>query len=300
MPEVPMSSLLPTHATHAGTHAGTQVHHLPVTGALSPFVNALLAVDLASGGPLPLAIAPHDSLVLSVQMARGPDAAFARAERGLNTHLTGIREHTGSFIGAGDCVTLFALLTPLGAVQLLESQPLAPLPRIRARMAELLDHRLTGELEAAVAQAEGLEEKLARFAAWLETRATAQRAHTRAAVRAGRAAMRLCAAPNTAMDTLAGEQHVSRRQLERDFAHWVGTSPRHLSQVARVQAVSRKARAGASLADVAAEVGFADQSHMSRVVRQLVGMPPKAFVRSQRAPLALAFRRATGGGTVYL
>jgi hypothetical protein len=39
---------------------------------------------------------------------------------------------------------------------------------------------------------------------------------------------------------------------------------------------------------------------MSRVVRQLVGMPPKAFVRSQRAPLAPAFRRATGGGTVYL
>jgi len=79
-----------------------------------------------------------------------------------------------------------------------------------------------------------------------------------------------------------------------------GHSPRHLAQVAKVQAVSRKAQTGASLADIAADVGFADQAHMSRVVRQLTGMTPLRFTRTRQSPMAAAFRRATGGGTVYL
>ena len=112
--------------------------------------------------------------------------------------------------------------------------------------------------------------------------------------------MRVCGEPTVAIDTLADEQHVSRRQLERDFGDWIGTSPRHLAQVARVQAVSRKAQAGASLADIAADVGFADQAHMSRVVRQLTGLTPLRFTRSSRSVMAAAFRQATGGGTVYL
>jgi transcriptional regulator GlxA family with amidase domain len=93
---------------------------------------------------------------------------------------------------------------------------------------------------------------------------------------------------------------VSRRQLERDFGQWIGTSPRHLAQVARVQAVSRKAQTGGSLAGIAADVGFADQAHMTRVVRQLTGLTPQRLRRPGRTPIAAAFRRVTGGGTVYL
>ncbi|MBL0727275.1 helix-turn-helix domain-containing protein [Piscinibacter sp. HJYY11] len=92
--------------------------------------------------------------------------------------------------------------------------------------------------------------------------------------------MRLCQAPRAAIETLADEQHVSGRQLERDFVQWIGTSPRHLSQVVRLQAISRRAQRGAPLADIAADLGFADQAHMSRVVRQLTGLTPRNFVRS--------------------
>lgn len=106
--------------------------------------------------------------------------------------------------------------------------------------------------------------------------------------------------PGIAIDMLAREAAVSRRQLERHFAHWFGTSPRHLARVARLQWVSRCAQQGASLADIAAHTGFADQAHMTRVVRQLTGLTPRRFVQSHGSPLAGAFRRATGGGTVYL
>lgn len=279
---------------------GFEVRVRAVTGALRPYVSALMATEVSRSGPLQMAIAPHDSLMLNVQLGRAVDCIEQKGCHGENTRLTGIRQWTGAFTGAGDCISLFALLTPLGSVQLLDSQPLDGLPRIRARVADLLDGKLTRRLESDVALAATLDDKLQAFAAWLEGRAVAHRRLAGAALRAGRAAMRLCAEPRVAIDALADEQHVSRRQLERDFGQWIGTSPRHLAQVARVQAVSRKAQTGASLADIAADVGFADQAHMSRVVRQLTGVTPLRFTRPRSTPLAAAFRRATGGGTVYL
>lgn len=275
-------------------------HSIQVSGALRPFVKAMIGVELGAVGPIPLSVAPHESVMLTVQMGRASQCIEQKGFHGENTMLTGIRRHTGRFIGAGDCVTLFALLTPLGAVQLLDSQPLAPIPRIRARVAELLDRQVTRKLESKVALAGTLQDKLAALAAWLEERATMQRRLALPGLRAGRAAMRLCAEPGTGIDALAQEQHISRRQLERDFSHWIGTSPRQLSQVAKVQALSRRASSGGSLADISAHLGFADQAHMSRVVRQVTGLAPKQFVRSERTPMADAFRRATGGATVYL
>lgn len=281
--------------------AGTvHARSIPVRGALQPYVSTLMAVELSATGPLSLAVAPHESLVLSVQIGRGTDGHEQKGAHGEVTHLTGIREWTGSFTGAGDCITLFALLTPLGSVHLLESQPLANVPRIRARVDQLLDRRLTCDLESGIARADTLDAKLLAFATWLEDRAASHRRLATGALRAGRAAMRLCAQPALLMETLAGEQHVSRRQLERDFGHWIGTSPRHLARVARLQAVSRQAQRGASLADIAADVGFADQAHMSRVVQQLTGLTPRRFVRAGHTPMAAAFRHATAGGTVYL
>jgi AraC-like DNA-binding protein len=282
-------------------HVGTiHARSIPIRGPLRPFVNALMAFEMDATGPMPLAIAPHESIVLSVQLGRGRDGIERKGTHGELTRLTGIRRWTGRFTGAGDCVTLLALLTPLGAVQLLESQPLAMQPRIRARVDGLLDRTLTCRLESGIARAATLDDKLACFAAWLEERSAAQRMLSTAALRAGRAAMRVCIEPLLSIETLAEEQRVSRRQLERDFGLFIGTSPRHLARVARVQAVSRRAQTGARLADIAADAGFADQAHMSRVVKQLTGMTPQQFARSAQTPMASAFRRATAGGTVYL
>lgn len=274
--------------------------HWPVSGLLRSHVQALVGVEIDRPGPLPFAIAPHDTMALSVQLARGTEAIGPKGELGFNTRVTGIRNWTGAFTGAGDCVTLFALLTPLGAMQLLDSRPLGEGPKIRASVSAMLDLRPVQGLESTVALAEGLADKLRAFGAWLEARAERQRQQARPALRAARAAMRLREAPLTPMDQVADEQHVSRRQLERDFDRWLGVSPRHLSQVSRVQQMARDVHAGASLVNAAADLGFADQSHMNRVVRQLTGLTPREFVRSQRSPIAAVFRAATGGQTIYL
>jgi AraC-like DNA-binding protein len=277
-----------------------RAHHLPVSGDLRQYVSALLALEMNTPDPLPRAIAPHDSMVLTVQFARDGQALDIKSELGSNTRVTGIREWTGRFTSPGNCAAVFALLTPLGSVQLLNSRRFDSSPRIRAPLAHLLDMNLTRLLESRVALPDDLAGKLAAFGAWLEERTHQRGLQNRDALRAARAAMRLCAEPTAAMDSVAGEQHVSRRQIERDFSRWLGVSPRHLSQVARVQGVARRAHAGASLADAAAEFGFADQSHMNRVVRQLTGVTPREFVRTPASPIAAAFHAATGGGKVYL
>jgi AraC-like DNA-binding protein len=274
---------------------------VPIPASLQPYVKALMAVQVGHVAPLPLSVVPHDALMLTVQLGQGTDCVLeAKGEPGQNTHVTGIRQWTGSFMPAGRCVSLFAMLTPLGSVQVLDSRPLADVPRIRAPLAGLLDRGLTRQLESDIALADSLDAKLRAFASWIETRVVTHRRLAPVAVRTARAAMRVCADPGAAIEDLADEVHVSRRQLERDFAQWLGTTPSHLGQVARVQAVSRKAHAGAFLADIAADVGFADQPHMTRVVRQITGLPPGQLVRSARSPMARAFRAATRGGTVYL
>lgn len=288
-------------ALPARTAGSIDPRFVAIPQALRAYVSVLMVVEAGALAAQPLFIAPHDSLMFSVQVGRGRDCCIeANGEHGENTRLTGIRRRTGSFTAAGECITLIALLTPLGSVQVFESQPLALVPRVCARVAELLDRNLTRRLESDIALAGSLDAKLRVLASWIETRATTQRRLSRPALRAARAAMRLCAAPSTAVEDLAAEVHVSRRQLERDFNHWIGTSPRHLAQASRLQAVSRKAQSGASLADVAADTGFADQAHMGRVVRQLTGLTPQRFVRSALSPMATAFRVASGGGTVYL
>jgi AraC-like DNA-binding protein len=238
--------------------------------------------------------------MLSVQTGRGADGAEHKHALGHNTTLTGVREWTGSFHGAGECITLFALLTPLGVVELLNSRRLDSSPRIRATVQELLDERFTTTLESAIASAPDLEGKLNAFAQALESRGTAARQQSRAALRAARAAMVLAAETRYPVQAAASVVHTSRRQLERDFARWLGTSPRHWSQVARVQAVSRRARAGEGLAAIAADLGFADQAHMSNTVKQLTGLTPTHYLRAGANPLGATFRRATQGGVVYL
>lgn len=82
-----------------------------------------------------------------------------------------------------------------------------------------------------------------------------------------------------------------------DIARRVGLSPFHLHRLYRkaygltpaehrLEARLRLARqmilAGAAIADVAAALGFADQSHLNRAFRRLMGVPPGAWVRQVR------------------
>jgi AraC-like DNA-binding protein len=95
--------------------------------------------------------------------------------------------------------------------------------------------------------------------------------------------------PNRRLDEWAARHDLASETLSRGFAKVFGVTPATFRSEAR----SRRALAmitdgGAPLAAVAAETGFADQSHMSRAVRSLTGLPPFAWRRSNSFKTARA------------
>lgn len=83
------------------------------------------------------------------------------------------------------------------------------------------------------------------------------------------------------LDGITAALGLTMRTLQRRFATDVGISPKLLARMVRFQrvfAVWRDDRP--SLARVAAECGYFDESHLARDFRDLAGLPPAAFLRS--------------------
>lgn len=77
---------------------------------------------------------------------------------------------------------------------------------------------------------------------------------------------------------LARELCVSERQLRRRVAAAVGYGPKRLARVLRLGRALAAARGGEELARVAADAGYADQSHLAGDCRELAGVPPSALL----------------------
>jgi AraC-like DNA-binding protein len=72
---------------------------------------------------------------------------------------------------------------------------------------------------------------------------------------------------------------LSSRQLHRRCLSLFGYGPRRLGRVRRMNRAVDAARAGASLAGVAAASGYADQAHLCREIRDLTGSSPTGLLR---------------------
>jgi AraC-like DNA-binding protein len=98
------------------------------------------------------------------------------------------------------------------------------------------------------------------------------------------AAARALRSPAARTAQVAADLGVSERGLRRHVRHEVGVGPKELQRVLRfhrfLRRVGEVAHRRAALADVAAELGYADQSHLGRDCRRLSGASPAALVRS--------------------
>lgn len=89
----------------------------------------------------------------------------------------------------------------------------------------------------------------------------------------------------TSVDQLASAAGMGPRALQSLFREHVGASPKWVIRRNRLQEVAKRLERGeaANLADLAAELGYADQAHMARDFKTAVGKSPSSFVRSLRA-----------------
>jgi AraC-like DNA-binding protein len=89
------------------------------------------------------------------------------------------------------------------------------------------------------------------------------------------------AAPSSLAD-LANEAGVSRFQLIRGFFKLTGLTPHSYILQRRLDAARAMIAHGASLADSAADCGFADQSHFNRTFIRRYGVTPGAYAEAVR------------------
>lgn len=78
------------------------------------------------------------------------------------------------------------------------------------------------------------------------------------------------------IDRLATELGWSRKRLWSRFRSQVGLTPKHAAQLVRFDHAAHRLAGGLSAAAVAAESGYADQSHLHRDVMAFAGVTPAA------------------------
>ncbi|MGQ4390441.1 helix-turn-helix domain-containing protein [Streptomyces sp. SAS_270] len=78
------------------------------------------------------------------------------------------------------------------------------------------------------------------------------------------------------IERLADEAGWSRKRLWSRFRSQVGINPKRAAQLVRFDHAAHRLAAGHSPALVAAEIGYADQSHLHRDVRAFAGVTPTA------------------------
>lgn len=74
---------------------------------------------------------------------------------------------------------------------------------------------------------------------------------------------------------LTGSSTSRERELQRACRRWLGLSPKAFLRIERVWAARKAIRAGGRLAMIAADLGYADQAHLTREVRELLGVTPR-------------------------
>ena len=89
----------------------------------------------------------------------------------------------------------------------------------------------------------------------------------------------------TSVEALAGRTGLGVRTLQRLFADYVGVSPKWVIRRYRLHGVTERLAAGRAVdwGVLAAELGYADQAHLSRDFRAIFGESPTSFAR--RYPL---------------
>ncbi len=81
------------------------------------------------------------------------------------------------------------------------------------------------------------------------------------------------------VDQLAAVLHVPVRRLQRLFADYVGVSPKWVMRRARLHEAAERADSGVRVdwAELAHDLGYADQAHLTRDFTATIGVPPARY-----------------------
>jgi len=100
----------------------------------------------------------------------------------------------------------------------------------------------------------------------------------------------LIAADPYVRDVLRGQrQRMSQRTEQRHFVRATGMTHATIRQIERARHAANLLQRGGPIAEVAQDAGYFDQAHLTRSVRQLIGMTPGRLVR-ERPQLSFSYK----------
>lgn len=85
---------------------------------------------------------------------------------------------------------------------------------------------------------------------------------------------------------------MSRRSVQRHFRRVTGMTFSSHQQIRRARHAAELIRDGRAIIDAALDAGYADQAHLTRSMKQLIGMTPARLMR-ERPQLSFSFKTAT-------
>ena len=185
----------------------------------------------------------------------GPDSVTRWVQLRAGTVIVGIRARPGTLRSLLGCP---AGLILDGGASLSDLAPGAAALHQRLLSSQNVQQRyalLEGWVRGALARAKTIDRALVAACRWLT------------------------ANPQVEVGELARTLGWSARTLQRQFHGACGYGPKHFQRIMRTQRALHVARGDASLrlAHVAAQVGYADQAHMTRDFRDITGFTPARY-----------------------
>ncbi|SOD91637.1 helix-turn-helix domain-containing protein [Caenispirillum bisanense] len=251
--------------------------------ALQPFVSSVWATDATAPTPLGARrelMLPAGAMHVAIRLGGSPlriytDPADAAGTVVGGSVLNGMRLRAYCKATGDGAACVGALLKP-GAADLLSNTPAGALAGRHTNLEDLWPRADLADLRERLEATPALDRRLDLFEAVLERRLASLRridpmiAHALCRFDGG-----------SAIAGVVRDSGVSHRHFVRVFTEAVGLSPKSNLRLHRFDAAVTHLHAApeASLADLAALAGYADQAHMTREFRAFSGLTPGRYRR---------------------
>src|SRR5277367_6416659 len=213
---------------------------------------------------------------------RQSGAVLLRGETLPSAIVSGLQQRTRMVEHAPNSSLVIVRFTEVGAPAILHDRVDLLYNRTESLM-DLLPRQGVDDIQNVLAETGEIRQQVSVVEDFLSNRICAQNRIGRRSISPQiEAAVQMIRRSNgqSSIQAIARHAAMSQSALERHFRLTVGTTPKNLSRLTRLQHICRLWDIGKNLTQIAFDAGYTDQPHLVRDFRLFTDMPPESFFRS--------------------